>query len=173
MKYLKEQRGLTLLETILALGLVLILVAGFTRAMTTGLQSEIEVELRLKASNLASGIIEFLGEGNNLENIVWDNDEKEYIDKIVYIDEDENKLIDVQNGELDSDLLFSGIKRGIPDNSDNGEPDNSDNGENVSQIELIKGFDDNESLYKVKVTIIWDERGNKWTHKLISLLAVD
>lgn len=171
MKYLKEQRGLTLLETILALGLVLILVAGFTRAMTTGLQSEIEVEQRLKASNLASGIIELLGEGDTLKNLISEeeDDPEDYqLDLTLYIDDNDDTLITANGtvvGDLDENLLFPGIRRGTA---------NSEN--EISSIQLEKREDNDKlyhRLYHVEANIIWDERGNKWTHKLISLLAVD
>jgi len=65
MKYLKDQRGLTLVETIVALVLVLLLVAAFAGALTAGLQREIEVDHSLKAADLSASIIEYFGDNRD------------------------------------------------------------------------------------------------------------
>ena len=70
MENLRNEEGLTLVETIIALVLMLMLIAAFAGAMTVALQREVEVDKRLEASNLASGIVEYLGEGDNLDNLI-------------------------------------------------------------------------------------------------------
>lgn len=77
MNYLKNQQGLTLVETVVALVLILLLVTAFAGAMTVGLQREVEVDISLKASSLASSVFEHLGDNRvKIEIIEEDYDNK-------------------------------------------------------------------------------------------------
>ena len=170
MVIIRNEEGLTLVETIIALVLMLVLMAAFAGAMVVGLQSEVEVDKRLEASNLASSIVEYLGEGNNLKNIVEINDGDEPEDYreevILYIDDnyksyyyyDENKK--TIEDSFDSELFFDQIRL------------NNSSEKETTEIR-IKKYNENDKLYKVTVNVVWDDRGNKWSNNLVTLLAVD
>ena len=168
MVIIRNEEGLTLVETIIALVLMLVLMAAFAGAMVVGLQSEVEVDKRLEASNLASGIVEYLGEGNNLKDIVADNDEDEpedYRETVtLYINNDYelfNSDDNIYTDELDSDLFFNGIRL-------NNSSDSSDSSEII-----LEKYEGNDNLYRVSVNIKWDDRDNEWSNNLVTLLAVD
>ena len=155
MRILRCEEGLTLVETIIALVLMLGLMAAFAGAMVVGLQSEVEVDKRLEASNLASGIVEYLGEGENLKDIIGENDSVE-----LYINE-QYEIVDGVNtlGPLNEDLFFDDIK--LETDSDS------------STITINKYNDDIDGLYEVIINIKWLDRGNDWSNELVTLLAVD
>ena len=154
MRILRCEEGLTLVETIIALVLMLGLMAAFAGAMTVALQSEVEVDERLEASNLASGIIESLSDISlngvdlgtynlNIEDskitLSFNSDEYEVI-----IDIDEDLLLDSLNEDTNLEI------KPYPDDSD-----------------------DSGGLYKVTVNISWDDRGNTHELNIITLLAAD
>jgi len=143
LKILKEEKGLTLIETVVALALLLILFAAFAGAMVVGLQSETEVDKRLAASNLASSIIEYLGD-TNLEDQFRDNDDNVNYDKFY--------SFDTFSSEIDDNLIFDSV-------------DKNDSGVYIDKY--------SDGLYSLEVTIVWYERDKRWEEKLIKLLAVD
>ena len=151
MRILRCEEGLTLVETIIALVLMLVLIAAFAGAMTVALQREVEVDKRLEASNLASGIVEYLGEGDNLKELIVTLGNYDYYgeyqneDLKVYFYEDDFPVSD-----FDEDISL-------------------DYDESYVSIEL---YDDND-LYRLVVFVKWEDRGNDWTHELVTLLAVD
>ncbi len=135
MEYLQDQRGMTLIEVIVAMVLILILVTAFTGAITTSLQREVEVDHSLKAADLAAGIIEYMGESGNRYitiDIYEDYGEQIYISDSYFADEFDYNEID--------DLKFDSLR------------------EDDSRISVDK-YDDNPDLYRVTVAIYWDEPG--------------
>jgi len=134
MDYLQDQRGLTLIEVIVAMVLILILVTAFTGALTTSLQREVEVDHSLKATDLAAGIIEFFGENEENRNIVRD----------IGDNGGEMNLDDFLN---DEDIGFS-----------LGDLDFNSLREDESSIS-VDDYDGNTNLYRVTVDIYWDEPG--------------
>ena len=86
MKYLKNEKGLTLLETVIAFAAVITLVTAFTGALIVGMQSEEEMDQLDIASSMASTIIEFYdGEVADVEE--WDNQETYSKGDILYDDD--------------------------------------------------------------------------------------
>ena len=89
MEVLREEKGFSLIETIVALVAFLILVAAFSGAFTIGLRTEGDMDNKIQVQNIADSVIEFLrgsreslGE-NNIEfsngNLKYDgNKEKIY-----------------------------------------------------------------------------------------------
>jgi len=169
LRILRCEEGLTLVETIIALVLMLGLLAAFAGAMVVGLQSEVEVDKRLEASNLASSIVEYLGEGDNLRDNVKDNDGNYLEGKITLFITDDyqiyNQNEDTNTGNLDNSLFFNDIK--LANN-----PDTSTTVSDNSTI-TIEEYNDIEGLYEVIINIEWLDRGNDWSHELVTLLAVD
>ena len=163
MDIIRNEEGLTLVETIIALVLMLVLMAAFAGAMTVALQREVEVDKRLEASNLASGVVEYLGEEYNLKNIVADNDGNNFETITLYINNNYelfNNDHNISTDELDSDLFFNGIRL------------NNSSELETTEIKLKK-YNGNDNLYKITVNVVWDDRGNKWSNNLVTLLAVD
>ena len=144
---LNNEKGLTLVETIFALVLILILFGAFAGAMVVGLQSEVEVDKRLEASNLASGIIESLSDINLTDDEIG----------TYYIDVDNreiNLISDEENGlkiDIDENLLLNSL--------------------NEDSILIISEY--SGGLYEIKVNINWDDRGNTHELNIITLLAAD
>ncbi len=151
MNYLRNQRGLTLVETIVALILILLLVAAFAGAMTAGLQREVEVDKRLQASSLARGIIEYLKEDVNLDEL----------------DEGENNITSLKNegffNDLDDDLFFN-----FDDDSNIILEKHS-----VSLVNNGNGSFDSNEMNKITVNIYWHERGRQWSLDLVTFVDGD
>lgn len=131
MDFVRNQRGLTLVETIVSLVLILILVTVFTGAITTSLQREVEVDNSLKAVDLAAGIIEFLGEDDENRGIVRDLADNGNISLEDFIEDEEF--------EVDMDFKDLKIEK--------------------SEIFVKPDYDGNSDLYEVKVEIYWHEPG--------------
>jgi len=139
--------------------LVLLLVTAFSGAMTVGLQREVETDNSLKASSLASSIIEDLGENKIKVNIIED----EYSDEIRLIDF--YSLINDYNKDLEEDEQIQVDDFIIDDLTF------SDLNKDKSNIKIVNdNFDDIETLYKIKIEIVWNERGFERTTNLVSLL---
>ena len=155
MIFLKNEEGLTLIEAIIALVVMLILVTAFAGAMTVGLQSEIETEKRLLASDLASSVIEYLGEDENL---------REYVN----LNNEDN---DVDDGEQEKS--FNDLNELLPDFDFDNELFRSDNIDKESSIINVKSYENMNGLYNVKVIVYWTDRGNRWNYELNSLLYLE
>ena len=82
----RNEEGLTLVETIIALVLMLVLIAAFAGAMTVALQREVEVDKRLEASRLASSTIEFLRSNSRLDNYTSQDEFIGYNEEISFSD---------------------------------------------------------------------------------------
>jgi len=156
MMTLKNEKGLTVIETIIALFLIGILIAAFSNALVTVLRSEVEIDKRLKASSLASGVIEYLGEGDNFEQVNYYGE--------VYINSNYNLVNGDNNlGDLSSleDSFFNDI---IFKNNSN------ENEDNVSKIVIDENFGGMDNLYEVTVKIFWRESGETRSLSLVTLL---
>jgi len=74
-KLLHDNSGFSLIEAIVAMVLVLILVGAFAGALTLGLRTETEVDMSLKAGDLAETKMEYLSANredlNNTNDIDW------------------------------------------------------------------------------------------------------
>ena len=142
MDYLQDQRGLTLIEVIVAMVLILILVTAFTGALTTSLQREVEVDHSLKATDLAAGIIEYMGEDGNRSIVIdiYDDygEQNDYGEQQIYLN-DSHFTDEFDDSEID-DLKFASLR------------------EDESSISVDE-YDGNPDLYRVTVDIYWDEPG--------------
>jgi len=147
MNYLENQHGLTLVETIVALVLVLLLVTAFAGAMTAGLQREVEVDHSLKAADLAASIMEYLGE----------DDDRRRVKDITNNQNGEVSLLELQDEgfALTEELKFAGLNES----------------ETIIYVDDTQ-FEGIPNLYRVNVEIYWDEIGTKISYKLTSLLFV-
>ena len=158
MKYLKDQQGLTLIETIVALVLVVLLVAAFAGALVVGLQSEVDVDLSLKSGDMAETIMEYLSVAD-IEKFI---DERNYNDGINLLDflNDVETIEDEVNGAnyLFSSRLLDFYERNVD--------------EEGSQIK-IKNEEMPDNLVEVEILIKWEERGQDWVFDLVSKLRVE
>ena len=145
MVIIRNEEGLTLVETIIALVLMLVLMAAFAGAMVVGLQSEVEVDKRLEASNLASGIIESLSEINLTDDEIGEYDF--HVDNREIVLNNNNGLIIA----FDEDLLSNSLT-------------------NDSSLEIKKY---SNGLYEIIVNIRWDDRSNPHELNIITLVAAD
>ena len=149
MKYFQNQDGLTMVETIIALVLVLLLVTAFAGALTAGLQREIEVDQSLKSADIAASIMEYLGESDDREIVkdIYDNYNGE-----ILLSEFLNVTDFIIEGELDF-LEF----------------DSDHDGNKI----VAEPYNDENYIYKATVVIEWQERGRYRSQELISLLMVE
>ena len=149
MNIIAEQRGLTLIETIVAIVLILLLVSAFAGAFVVGLQSEAEVDMSLKAGDMAESIMEYLSEQDIAEDYLNNgNYDKSFS---VFFDS-EDKKTDILGD--DSDLLEFYDNRVNPGDSE------------------IKISEDAapDGLVEVEIIVKWEERGRDWEFDLISRL---
>jgi len=148
LRILRCEEGLTLVETIIALVLILGLLVAFAGAMTVALQSEVEVDERLEASNLASGIIESLSDIslNGVDLGTYNLNIEDSKITLSFNSDEYEVIIDI-----DEDLLLDSI--------------NDSSNINIEQY--------SDGLYKVTVNISWDDRGNIHDLNIITLLAAD
>lgn len=160
MNIFAEQRGLTLIETIVAIVLILLLVTAFAGAFVVGLQSEVEVDMSLKAGDMAESIMEYLSEQDIAEDYLNNgNYDKSFS---VFFDS-EDKKTDIL-GE-DSDLLDFYDNRVNKD--ENVEPENH---YSTVKIEDVNDNNGNNNLVTVTIDVRWMERGNEWNYELVSRL---
>ena len=151
MKYFQNQDGLTMVETIIALLLVLLLVTAFAGALTAGLQREIEVDQSLKSADIAASIMEFLGESDDREIV-----------KDIYNDDDYNGEISLSDFLNDTGFI-------IEEELDFAEFDSNHGGNKI----VVEPYNSENNLYKATVIIEWQERGRYRSQELISLLMVE
>lgn len=83
MEYLRSEQGLTLIETIIALTLVVLLTTAFAGAMVVGLRSETTSTNLDASSKLASEIFDWLSVGNNLINTIDNNSYEKTVDEFI------------------------------------------------------------------------------------------
>lgn len=139
--------GLTLIETVIALTLVVILVTAFAGAMTTGLKTENQMENRKEAVNLASEIIENL-------KIRTDNNKNMM-----------SEIINKESYDNDADIIdFFNI---------NGEYLSSINEKSYFQNIFIEYKEIEEDLLELTVGVEWIHNGEDYNEKISTLLAVD
>ncbi len=144
---INNSRGLTLIETVIALTLVVVVVTAFAGAMTTGLKSENQMEDRKEAVDFASEIIESLkvrtdNNKNMLSEIINENDG--YLKTGGQID------ISDLDGNFSNQLSFYTAE--------------------IKYNEETSGLSD---LLELTVEIKWTTNGENYNEKITTLLAVD
>ena len=135
--------GLTLIETVIALSLVIVLTTAFAGAMATGLKSENQMSSRKEAVDFASEIIE------NLK--VRTENNKNLLSKIIKDKEDSDSEGQIEISEIDGD--FS-------------------NQSNFYTAE-IEYAEETSGLLELTVEIKWTANGENYNEKIVTLLAVD
>jgi|GEM_PF-4667692 type II secretory pathway pseudopilin PulG len=142
----KNISGLTLIETVIALSLVVVLSTAFAGALATGLKSENQMENRKEAVNFASEIIDNLKirTGNN-ENLF-------------------SKIIKEKGySETSARINFSDINNYF-----------SNSISNQSQYTAEISYQEESSdLLELTVEIEWTASGGSYNEKIVTLMAVD
>lgn len=142
-----NSRGLTLIETVIALTLVVVLVTAFAGAMTTGLKTENQMNNRKEAVSFAGEIVE------NLKIRTANN--KNLLSKIIK----ENSY-----SESSAQIDFSEINNYFSNTISN-----QSNFYNV----VLKYTEKNVGLLEVTVEVEWTANGENYNEKIVTLLAVD
>lgn len=140
---INNNSGLTLIETVIALTLVVVLVTAFAGAMTTGLKTENQMENRKEAVNFASEIIEYLKiEKENYKNLL-----SEIIKNNGYSKTDGQIQISDLDGNFSNQLN--------------------------SYTANIEYDEETTDLLELTVEVEWTNNGENYTEKISTLMAVD
>lgn len=149
MNIFREEAGITLIETVITLFLIVFLITAFTAALVTGVQTQTQSVNRKQAINLAADLVELL-HSKNVQG-------KNLLSKII---EDENLSHDSASFNLTNQLL------------DKYKADFSLIGAD-QQVQLIYNtFDDWQNLLNVTIQVKWQDR-HSYQESLKTLLAVD
>jgi prepilin-type N-terminal cleavage/methylation domain-containing protein len=102
---MKNKKGFTLIEIIIALTLLVIIVPAFTGAILSSLNNEQDMNQRLKANRISNSIIETLKSdsfksdlkdiSDGSTTIKWDEDESIYNDYTINLTNNENVNTDI------------------------------------------------------------------------------
>ena len=133
-KIIKDDSGLTLIETLMAMAMLIVLVTAFTGAFVFGLQGEVDVDQHQAAGALAENIMEQLRD-EDLDELEGNHD----------IDDLFNE-IDLSANELSFTAREFYNNQSIADNDS----------EVTIEINSIS-----DTLYDITVDIDWEERGEK------------
>ena len=134
---IKDDSGLTLIETLLAMLILVVIVTAFTGAFVVGLQGEVDVDQHQAAGALAENIVEQLRE-ENLDELVDDSPYE--------INDNFNQLFN--RIDLSVDELSSSAKEFY---------ENQNISDSASEV-TIEDIDP-DTLYSVEVNIEWTDRG--------------
>lgn len=167
--------GLTLIETVIALSLVVILATAFSGSMVVGLQSETTSDNLDYSSNLSSSIFDFLLTDNNFREIISKFKANDFIgnenDDIYQkpLIKKENSFYQDLDGINDLDEEFKNLM---------------DSFDNISEFELlddskiridkiITSPEDNDDLvlYRVKLKIISDGASGQEEYNVSTILG--
>lgn len=150
MKILNNEEGLTLIETVIALTLVVILTAAFAGAIVIGLRSETITDNIDYSSNMASSIFDYMNQNNNLElilnDISLDFKEGKYESEFINFINDTN------------DEVKKNLKRIYVDYNTNKKLNLS----NESMIKIIKKDELLEEIYEIKLIIKFNSGKEKY-----------
>lgn len=151
MNIFREEAGITLIETVITLFLIVFLITAFTAALVTGVQTQAQSANRKQAINLAADLVELL-HSKNVQG-------KNLLSKII---EGENLSHDSAHFNLTNQLL------------DKYKADFSLIGAD-QQVQLkytTNTFDDGQNLLTVTIQVKWQDR-HSYQESLKTLLAVD
>lgn len=146
MRFLKNNSGLTLIETVIALSLIVILTTAFVGALSTGLKSETEMNNRKSAIEFGSSIIDiFKFSSPDYKNLL-------------------TEIIDKKNYSLnESNINFNDIKTYFPEEF----IDKSDQYITKINYEEIK-----ENLLELSINLSWENNGKNYNEKIVTLVVV-
>lgn len=167
--------GLTLIETVIALSLVVILATAFAGAMVVGLQSEMTSDNLDYSSNLTASIFDFLIADNNFREIIIEFKS----DDIIGDENDDiyqNKLVNEQNsfykdlsGINDLDEEFKDIIESFDNISEFNILDNSEI--TIDKIITNSAKGDKLVLYRAELNIISEGAKGKQNYKIATILG--
>jgi len=154
MEVIRDQKGMTLIETIVALVLVLILVTAFAGAFVIGLQSEAEVDMWLMAGDTAESIMEFLSE----------------VDIDYYEDDNYDGTYDVgdYDGLIGFNYFFNEEEYDFDVDDEVGDFQNFI----IEEDSYIKFIDveNQDGLVQVEIMVNWKDGDGEWDFDLVSRL---
>ncbi|TDO92247.1 hypothetical protein DFR79_10660 [Halanaerobium saccharolyticum] len=145
-----NSNGLTLIETVIALTLVVVLVTAFAGAMATGLRSEKNTNDLDRAINFSASIYEYF---NQKFELVLSNIE---LNSNSYDNSLENFKNEIDNGQFNN--IYDSHTENLDYDSDN------------SKI-LIEKINEDLKLYKVKLIIAWNSGNGNSSYKLESIFG--
>lgn len=147
---INNSRGLTLIETVIALSLVVVLATAFAGAMVTGLKSEKNTNDLDRAVNLSASIYEYF---NQKFELVLSNIE---LNSNRYDNSLENFKNEIDNGQFNN--IYDLYTENLDYDLDN------------SKI-LIEKINEDLKLYKVELIIAWSSGNENNSYKLESIFG--
>lgn len=170
-----DNLGLTLIETVIALSLVLILATAFAGSMVVGLQSETTSDNLDYSSNLSASVFDFLlAEDNYREivlefkakNIIGDENDDIYQNKLI---NEEDSFYHDLNGISNLDEKFKHIIDSFSDISGFSLLDSSE----IKFDKIVNSPEDNDDLilYRVELNIISDGASGEENYRISTILG--
>lgn len=157
MNTLKNNKGLTLVETVIALTLVVILTAAFAGAMGIGLKSEKKVSKLDEAIKISSSIADYIAGKTESEYVFKDI----ILQSIVLEDGEFEKSLNSFINEVNDSNLESFFKTQLENKKLNID-------ENNSKISIDKfNNSDNLNLYKLTINLTWEENYGNYNLEFI------
>lgn len=109
MNLIKNNKGLTLVEVLISLVILIILISTFSGAVLVSLKSESTSNNLDFASSMSASIFDYLSDGNNLKIIINDddvdmssNEYKNTIGDFIKEDLDDNNFLEIYNNYIEN-----------------------------------------------------------------------
>ncbi|UCE97209.1 MAG: type II secretion system protein [Dehalococcoidia bacterium] len=146
-KFFKHERGVSLVETIIALGILGLIATVFTMAIFVAMKSIMIADEKTNADSLARAQMEYIKQ----QEYIYDDIQAEYLEFIIsgtqYSEGTPYSIMSVDRNGITVDEIFA-----VPWNSENGLPANEDVGLQKIILKIFRG-ENNEILtlegYKV------------------------
>lgn len=161
MRFLKNNSGLTLIETIVSLVILIIIITSFCGSVLVSLKSETTATNLDLASSMAASIFDYLADADNLK-IILENDIN--IEDGSY----ENKLSDFIANDINSSVKnnFLKIYKNYKENS-------RFNYLDKTQITITDRSDIVDSLYNVNLNIFWQSSDGEGHYNIETMIGAD
>lgn len=170
MQLIKNNSGLTLIETIVSLVILIIIITTFSGAVLVSLKSETTATNLDFASSMSASIFDYLSDSNNLKVIVENE-----ID--MSSDEYENTIGNFIKEDLNDDnykLLKEDFLAIYNNYTDNNRFDYLDKSRIIiNKLKRIENLYDSYPLYEVELKIFWDSEQGEGKHEISTWIGVD
>jgi len=156
MQKIMSHKGLTLIETVIALVLVAVMAAAFAGAIIAGLKSETTTKNLDYAVEFSAAVFDYLGESTDSKNNF-----SEYVLKNINVEDSYLDSLEDFVSAADSNFLQAEIYNYyLNENNFKYNPDNS-------TIEIEK-INDDLDLYRIELNISWDDDGKRGIYTVAS-----
>jgi prepilin-type N-terminal cleavage/methylation domain-containing protein len=156
MDFRKNNKGLTLIETVISLTLVAVLATAFAGALVVGFQSETTSNNLDKAVKMAAASLDFLGQNYEREN----NFSRHVLSNISFTGNSYSNDLDSFKNDINSDYFNDNIYDLYIDQFDY---DNSNSEINITKI------NEDLKLYNLELIIAWNSGENTGQYNIESI----